>query len=156
MLLRLGFLFLSAVGFSQSGKHYVKYHDASGRMMEEGWMLQDEKTDYWFTYFPDGSIKSKGAYTEDQKNGYWYFYNTDATLIKEGHYKNGLAVSWWIFYKPNGISEKIQFEHGNREGYALIYKNGKLFKAEHYKNDNLTGSWTSLYQFKKDNPNARF
>lgn len=156
MILRLVILLVCAVGFSQSAKHYSKTYYENGNLKAEGWLLNESKTDYWYFYNTDGSLNAKGSFTDDKKNGYWYFYAADEQLLKEGHYKNDEAADWWVFHKPGGISEKVQFKYGSRQGYALIYKNGTLFKAERYKNDILTGSWTSVSQFKKDNPNARF
>jgi len=52
--------------------------------------------------------------------------------------------------------EKIQYQNNVKEGYGLLYKDEKLIKANRYDQDQLSGSWTNISQFKKDNPNARF
>ena len=156
MLLRILFFLIINVTFSQSEKSYVKNYDPVGNMTEEGWVSEGKKTGYWYFYQSNGGLKSKGSFNQDQKQGYWYFYDKDGNLLKEGHYQKDLAINWWIFYKPQGISEKVQFKQGRREGYALIYKNGTLFKAERYEDNRITGSWTSVSGFRRDNPNARF
>lgn len=156
MLIKILIVILLQTGFSQSEKHYIKNYDDAGNLTEEGWMKEGKKSGYWYFYQSNGSLESKGHFAEDQKQGYWYFYDQNGNLLKEGHYQKDLAINWWIFYKAQGISEKVQFKKGRREGYALIYKNGTLFKAERYENNRITGSWTSISGFKRDNPNARF
>lgn len=136
-------------------KMYSKSYYSNGNLKAEGWKQMDTKTDYWIFYHKNGPIASKGHFNDGKRNGYWYFYDQNHTLIKEGHYKNENAVNWWVFYSENMNTEhRFQYKFNKKNGFALIYKNGNLIKAEKYKNDKKLGEWTSIAAFKRDNPNA--
>ncbi|MFC7358039.1 toxin-antitoxin system YwqK family antitoxin [Jejudonia soesokkakensis] len=136
-------------------KLYSKSYYSNGTLKAEGWKQMDIKTDYWIFYHENGSIASKGHFDDGKRNGYWYFYDQNRKPVKEGHYKKGSAENWWIFYSEDlKIEHRYQYKFNKKNGFALIYKNGTLIKAEKYKNDKKLGEWTSLAAFKKDNPNA--
>ncbi|HEA30230.1 MAG TPA: hypothetical protein ENH91_09585 [Leeuwenhoekiella sp.] len=137
-------------------KTYLKTYYKSGTIKAEGWMEENQKTDYWYFYHPNGTLGSKGSFIKDKKSGYWYFYDQQSRLLREGHYESGNKENWWIFYDTAAIMRKVQFEKNARNGYCLIYENRVIKKAERYKNDTLKGSWTSMAAFKRDNPNASF
>ncbi|MFI8377241.1 toxin-antitoxin system YwqK family antitoxin [Leeuwenhoekiella sp. NPDC079379] len=141
---------------NQLEKDYYKEYFENGNLKSEGWMLNSQKTDYWYYYFENGNVKGKGSYETNKKDGYWYYYTKNNKLESQGHYKNGKRVDWWVVQKENNVVEKVKFVNDAKEGFSLLYKNGRLFKAQHYENNVLTGAWTSIATFKKDNPNARF
>lgn len=155
-MLRIVFLLFTTFCFSQSNKAYSKTYYESQVLKSEGWIENGKKNGYWYFYFENENIDSKGDYVNDLKNGYWFYYGTDGKLLKEGHYVNNQKTAWWILYVGDHTTIKIQYENNMREGYALLYKNGNLYKAEKYSKDTLTGSWTSLKSFKKQNPDAFF
>ena len=90
----------------------------------------------------------------------FYFGGHDGIInFKEGHFIKDKAEKWWIIYdiagnKENRITRKYQYKNNKKNGYCLLYKNDKLFKAEKYSNDLKLGEWTDIFSFKKDNPNA--
>ncbi len=151
-------LYLSAGGMQE--KEYIRSYYEDGTIATEGWLFQHQKTDYWFEYHPNGTIASKGHFKNDEKDGYWFFYTSDGKLYKEGHFVNNKAENWWIIYdiaalnKKTQITRKLQYQNNKKNGYCLLYKNGTLFKAEKYNNDQKTGEWTDVLSFKRDNPNA--
>lgn len=140
---------------AQEEKKFVRIFDAQDNIQSQGWMLNNEKVDFWTFYHPNGNILKKGHYNHDKKTGYWYFYNENKMLLKEGAFTNDYANNWWIFYNDTG-KKKIQYKNGVKEGYALVYKNNSLEKAERYSENKKTGEWTSYLVFKKDNPNIKF
>ncbi|WP_035899780.1 toxin-antitoxin system YwqK family antitoxin [Leeuwenhoekiella sp. MAR_2009_132] len=150
------FFILFLITGNQSEKRYYKEYFENGNLKSEGWMLNSQKTDYWYYYFENGNVKGKGSYETNKKDGYWFYYTVNNKLESQGHYKNGKRVDWWVVQKENDVVEKVKFVNDVKEGYSLLYKNGRLFKAQHYENNVLTGAWTSVATFKKDNPNARF
>ena len=154
-LLKLLFVFFLYYGVPQE-KVYLKEYYENGTLKAEGWILNSQKTDYWYFYYENGNVKGKGSYETNKKDGYWYFYAENNQILSQGHYKNGKRTDWWVFNNKNKVVEKVKFVNDAKEGYGLFYKDGKLFKAQHYKNDVLTGAWTSVSSFKKDNPNAKF
>ncbi|WP_405329879.1 toxin-antitoxin system YwqK family antitoxin [Leeuwenhoekiella sp. LLG6367-2.1] len=148
-------MFVLVMG-SNEQKTYIKEYYENGILKSEGWSVNNQKTDYWFYYFENGNVKGKGSYETNKKNGYWFFYNQSNAVISQGHYQNGKRVDWWVLLREKNVVEKVQFVNDVRQGYSLLYKNGNLFKAQHYKDNILTGAWTSIAHFKKDNPNAQF
>ncbi len=140
--------------FAQEKEYLKEYYD-SGVLEHEGWRRGGERQDYWIFYRKDGSILRKGEYRNNQMHGYWYFYSEENTLLKEGHFIFGLAEKWWILYEGNMV-KKVRFEAGRKTGFALCYQDEKLKMVEKYIADEKTGEWTSLYAFKKDNPEVKF
>jgi len=148
--------FISA-GVPTIEKTYSKEFYENGHVKSEGWLTMDIKTDYWIYYHPNGVIKAKGHFKNNKKTGYWYFYSEINEKLKEGHYYNGLAEQWWIFYDiANEEETKFQYKKNKKNGFALIYKNNRLIRAEKYKDDTKIGEWTSVIAFKRDNPNVTF
>lgn len=108
---------------------------------------------YLKNYFESGSMKSEGWMTESQKTDYWYYYYENGNKKQEGHYVANKKADWWLFYNINGrISKKVEFKNNLQEGLCLIYKNGELIKAEQYKAGVKINEWTTLSDYRKDNP----
>ena len=138
-------------------KLYAKNYYDNGVLKAEGWEIGDMKMGYWIFYYENGQVKSKGHFQNNSKNGYWYFHSEEGAVNKEGHYMSGKAENWWIFYDiANATTTKFQFKNNKKNGYALCYKKNKLKRAEKYEDDIKVGTWTSIYTFKRDNPNASF
>ena len=149
----ISFLFSSSV-FSQEETQpkYIKNYNEQHILIEEGWMKNGEKMEYWYTYYNDGSIKSKGNYKNDKKHGYWFYYSDLGKVQYEGHYENGNKTKWWITYDTKGVvTFKCQYQDNIKQGYSLCYKNGKLVKSEKYENNTKVDEWTSLWKFKLSN-----
>ncbi|TVZ51988.1 toxin-antitoxin system YwqK family antitoxin [Dokdonia sp. Hel_I_53] len=127
MFLRFILLVCTTVCFSQTDKIYSKI------------------------YYDGEILKSEGWLQNDKRDGYWFFYNKEGELLKEGHYSQGKRTDWWILYGKDNTITKVQYNDDVKDGYALLYKNDKLYKAKKYSGDQLTGTWTSLKKFKRDN-----
>ncbi len=136
-------------------EEYIKEYYASSILKAEGWMENNQKTGYWKYYHPNASVQKKGPYHKGEKHGYWYFYSRENNLLKEGHFRNGIRNDWWVFHNGNDAL-KVQYQDGQREGYALVYEQNKLRKALKYKHDKKVGEWTSIIRFKIDNPTVNF
>lgn len=123
------FFVLTFFGTTES-KTYVKYYHPNGKLKEEGWVINDKKTDYWFYYHENGLKK------------------------EEGHYKNNQKVNWWIFYdEKQTITRKCEFKSNKINGLSIVYSKGAIIKAEKYSNGKKVKTWTDLEEFKKDNYN---
>lgn len=148
---------LISVNYNLNSKYYVKEYFDNGTLKNEGWMKGDSRIKYWYTYYDDGNVKSQGKYENNIKNDYWYYYNAQNYKLVEGYYKIGMKNGWWTFINKDGSYEKIQFLNNEKEGLVLYYKKNKKtpFKADRYKRDKFLGSWTSLWQFKRDNPDLK-
>lgn len=144
---------IAAMPIDFAEKVYSKTYFSNGNLKAEGWKTGSIKTDYWYYYHANGNVAAKGHYTNNEKQGYWYFYSEIGNVLKEGHYDTGIAEKWWIFYDiATGVEERIQFETNRKNGYSLIYVRKRLKKVEQYQDDLKIGEWTSLWAFKKDNP----
>ncbi|MHA7056411.1 toxin-antitoxin system YwqK family antitoxin [Aquimarina sp. M1] len=158
------FIFTVIYAFSSSQiaitKEYHREYYTDGAIKAEGWIMDNQKIDYWYTYHRNGNISEQGHYSNNKKNGYWYFYSQENKLIKEGHFIDNKAEKWWIIYDiatsniKDQVTRKYQYQNDKKNGYGLLYRKNKLFKAEKYIDDQKTGEWTDIYSFKKDNPNA--
>lgn len=121
------FIVLNFIGNSDV-KTYIKHYYPNGKLKEEGWILNDKKTDYWFYYYENGLKK------------------------QEGHYKNNQKINWWIFYdEKQTIIKKCEFRNDKMNGLSIIYAKGEIIKAEKYNNGKKVKTWSSLSEFKKDN-----
>ena len=146
----LVFLVFSLIGYGQ--KNYQKNYFNTGILKSEGWIKNGEKTNYWKFYYENRSLKKEGHYANDNETKYWYFYHLNGIKKTEGHYSEGKKYKWWIYYDTKEeISHKCQFKNNLKDGYCLIYKDGKLVSAQKYKEDKLIKEWTDMETFKKEN-----
>jgi antitoxin component YwqK of YwqJK toxin-antitoxin module len=136
-------------------KAYIKEYYDTGSLKSEGWKTNNIKTGYWYFYHDTGQVASKGHFNNNEKEGYWYYYTPKGTRIKEGHYAKGFAENWWIFYDiANRKKQLFQYHKNQKNGFSLRYENNKLIMAEKYVNNKKEGQWTSIWEFKRDNPDA--
>ena len=141
-------------------KEYYREYYNDGSIKAEGWKMDNQKVNYWYSYHPNGTVSEKGHFVKNKKEGYWYYYSPQNKLIKEGHFINNKAEKWWIIYdialdnQKSNVVRKYQYKNNKKNGYCLLYRNSRLFKAEKYVDDQKTGEWTDVFSFKKDNPNA--
>ncbi len=123
------FFFVMLVFFgSAEEKRYVKNYFPNGNMKSEGWMQSEKKVDYWFYYYENGSKKEEGHYVDDEKQKWWLYYNLNGQLIK-----------------------KVEYKNNKLHGFAILYKNETIYKAEKYNMGIKTNEWTSLADYQKDN-----
>lgn len=118
--------FICFQSFAQ--KTYIKNYYPNKNLKEEGWILNDKKTDYWFYYYENGNKK------------------------EEGHYQNNQKTNWWIYYdEKQVITKKCEYKNNKLNGITIVYTKGEITKAEKYANGKKVKTWTSLDEFKKDN-----
>lgn len=121
-------LLMIFISYSFYQKEYLKNYHPNGKLKEEGWIIDDKKTDYWFYYYENGFKK------------------------EEGHYKNNQKVNWWIYYdEKQVVTKKCEFKSDKLNGLSIIYSKGEITKAEKYVNNIKVKTWTDLAKFKKDN-----
>ena len=116
-----------STSFGQT-KLYIKNYFENGKIESEGWMINNQKTNYWFYYFDNGNKK------------------------EEGHYLSNKKTKWWITYDDNEvIQKKCHFLDDKLEGLMFVYENGKIIRAEKYKMNIKIKQWHSIAAFRKDN-----
>ena len=150
-MLRFSLLFLVFTFWSPVKMYQKDYYD-NGQLKAQGWLVDNNKEDFWKFYYANGKMMQQGHYKNDRQDGYWYFYNSNGTLEKEGHFNSGKKTEWWLFYDGNGkISHKCQLQDGIKNGYCLTYKDEELASAEKYKNGKKIKEWFSFSSFRKEN-----
>ncbi|GAB5565534.1 MAG: hypothetical protein Wins2KO_25970 [Winogradskyella sp.] len=143
------FLF-SQLGIAQ--KHYQKNYFDNGQLESAGWMENGQKSKFWYYYHKNGNLKAKGHYKVNKKTKFWAFYNESGQLESEGHFNRGKRINWWVYYDNKGrVTHKCQVHNNKKNGYCLMYTNGKLSSAVKYKFDKKIKEWTDLRSFKKEN-----
>ncbi len=120
-------LLVTSFGVSDT-KSYIKNYHPNGKLKEEGWLLNNQKQEYWFFYYENGLKK------------------------EEGHYQNNQKVNWWIFYdEKQKITRKCEYKANKLNGITIVYNKGEITKAEKYSNGKKIKTWTDIDEFKKDN-----
>ena len=133
-------------------KIYQKNYFENGNIQSEGWLQNNQKTNYWKFYFNNGILKKEGHYNNNKPIKYWYFYHENGNKKSEGHFLNGNKNSWWLFYNVSGqLIAKAQYENNVKDGYCFRYKNKKIVKAEKYKAGQKIKEWVDYKSFSKEN-----
>ena len=136
-------------------KDYKKEYYSNGQLKAEGWQQMQQKTDYWIFYHANGQVASKGHFKANKRDGYWHFYNPSGHKEKEGHFILDSAENWWIFYDIGTRNKsKFQYKDNQKNGFCLRYSKSKLIKAEKYHAGKKLAEWTSLREFRRDNPDV--
>jgi len=152
LLTLICFLFSQQIFSQNTDLKYIKNCNENNQVLEEGWVHNGKRVNYWYQYYDNGTIKSKGNYKDNKKNGYWYLYLPNGNLKSEGHYLDNNKCKWWITYgDEEQILFKCQYLNNIKQGYSLCYSNGKLYKSEKYINDKKVDEWTSFWKFKLSN-----
>lgn len=128
MVKGLFFLLIITIFGNSEQKTYSKTYYPNGKIQSEGWMNQNQKVAYWFFYYENGNKKEEGHYLANKKQKWWLFYDSNETLLRKTEYQNDF---------PNGLN--------------LLYKNGKIVKAEKYQLGIKIKEWNSLSAYQKDN-----
>lgn len=144
------FLLISSALFCQ--KKYVKNYFNNGILKEEGWLTNNQKTDFWKFYHKNGNLKKEGHFKNNLETKYWYFYTRNFVSEKEGHFTNGQKNNWWLFYDAAGnVNHKCQLKNNEKNGYCLLYRKKKIIKASKYKDGKKINEWTDFSSFKNEN-----
>lgn len=140
-----------------SDRTYEKVYNDQGNLVAEGWMKNNQKIDYWIIYDQQGNIAEKGRFKKGSKDGYWYYYNQDQFISFQGRYTNGNRSGWWVFNHKNGGVIKLQYTKGEKNGLCLYFSQNenRPYKADRFRMGEHLGSWTSISDFKEDNPDIQ-
>lgn len=137
---------------SPTNETYKKIFYENGNIKAEGWTRNDKKENYWKFYYENGKTKKEGHFSNNNPTDYWYFYNSNGLKESEGHFINGNKADWWIFYdEQEKVSHKCQLKFNRKNGYCLMYENGKIVSATKYIDGKKIKAWHNLKDFKKEN-----
>lgn len=124
--------------------HFV-YTDHDGLTVVEAWYFRDGYASYNRFYYPDGKLLSEGYYLDQQKDSLWIYYRQDGRRIRSQTYKNGLADGVSRLYGPDDeVVEEMHWFRGLRHGdwwkhESQGYQNGT------YHLNKSTGPYRAFY-----------
>jgi len=112
-----------------------------GLLKEEGFVLNNQKTGMWITYFPDLKVKSMTSYIDGLKNGMSVKMSDRNQVESETPYLNDQLHGRKVKY---GFSRKFEevahYSHGQLDGPSKSYdKKGVITREIHYKAGALHG-----------------
>ena len=129
---------------SQSALKKAVKKDANGAVIEDGYLLDNEKTGTWTTYYEDGkSVKSITNYINGQPHGVHLEFSNRNQINIEAYYDQGVLNGPWKKIRTGTIYEKEAFyKNGQLDQYYREYhRNGKLMKEVQYKDGKMHGSF---------------
>jgi antitoxin component YwqK of YwqJK toxin-antitoxin module len=112
-----------------------KDYYSTGKILEEGLVLNNFQEGESKKYYPNGILESQGTFSKGKKNGLWtYHFSENGEIKYKQKYKNGKKDGAYLLM---GADQKINIE-GNylddeKIGEWNHYKNGKLEINQNYK-----------------------
>ena len=108
----------------------------------QGNYIKGKSEGQWIYYDSDGHILIEGVVKNDIQNGFWKYYDENGDWC-EGVIIDGKQERKWVYwystYREHG---ELLYINGNKEGNCIWwYKDGKLCREGHYKNDVGEGFW---------------
>lgn len=119
-----------------------KYED--GALLEEGYLLNGQRTGTWFTYELDSPYPQKiMTYAGGMANGPYFELNERGQIELKAYYKNNQLHGRWATYKFNRVIKEANYQNGQLDGVYREYQigNGKIQKEIQYKNGQIDGRY---------------
>jgi len=131
--------------FSNSALQKAMKGGANGNILEEGEVLNGQKSGTWVSYYEDEKIKSITNYVGGVPSGIHIAMNERGQLTEQAFYDNGVLHGKKTTYQSGSrIDQEWNYKMGKMEGvYKQFNKSGKLQKEINYKEDVYHG----LYRF---------
>lgn len=85
-------------------------------------------------YYPDGKPLIFAVYGWGFLHGDWSEYDEFGRIAIKGQYRNGLRDGIWAF-RAQGIVGR--YKEGKKQGKWKYYRNGRIFRIEKYRDDQL-------------------
>ncbi|MEO1625368.1 MAG: hypothetical protein AAFV25_09430 [Bacteroidota bacterium] len=116
--------------------------DDAGVVIEEGTMLNNQRSGTWTTYYPANSrVKSMSTYVNGLKNGKHIEMNDRGQVELEANYVDDVLDGPWTKYKfGSRKSKEVFYKMGVIDQFYREYHNtGKLMKDIQYKDGKMHG-----------------
>lgn len=117
--------------------------ETTGRLLEEGYLLNGKKTGAWVIYHDTGEenrIKYITSFVNGQKTGPALEISYRCQLIQQEHYTADLPNSVWIKYRNSRMEEETNYQDGQLHGpFKTFFRDGKLRQSGNYVNGELDG-----------------
>lgn len=98
----------------------------------------------YFSYYPDGTHKSRGAYDLGEPNGDWFWWHDNGNEQQQGRYVRGKKTGSWSAWHSNGNrAEEGDYLQGRKAGkWVSWFSSGARSEEGMYHNGMKDGSWT--------------
>ena len=103
---------------SENINGYIYYYYKSGKLSEEGLVVENNKEGTWKVYYDNGQLMTLEKWENNLQMDSSFAYFKDGNIKSKGLFINGLHSGKWTFY--DSLSGKI-------DGY-LLYENGKAIE----------------------------
>ncbi|MEM1323845.1 MAG: toxin-antitoxin system YwqK family antitoxin [Bacteroidota bacterium] len=118
--------------------------DENGNLVEEGTVINGQRSGTWITYHPDEAserVKTITTYTNGVKNGTFVELNDRGQVIVQCFFNNDQYDGVYSKFKFGSRKEKqISYKNGVLDGlYTEYHDNGKLRKEVPYRNGKIHG-----------------
>lgn len=138
--------------YSTSLRNKNRYYD-NGKIKTLGQSIGYHKQGEWREGILDTMntyIYRKGIYLDNQKEGLWKYYSDKDSLLFEETYNNKdefLEQNSRMSYNPfmKTFEKGIRKDYQKEGEWKSYYLNGKLFKVENYKQNELVGPYTEYF-----------
>jgi hypothetical protein len=94
-----------------------------------------KKTGRWYTFYPNGSLKTVVTFNDDVMNGEFKYFNTKGNLETSGTYLNGKKNGQWV----SSGGRKIE-QYSNDKVLSTVKKSKKELEAEEKSGKKAPGS----------------
>lgn len=116
--------------------------DANGKKVENGYVINGNKSGQWTQYDKDGKIKSIVNYIDGKKNGEELKFNTRGMVEGRTSYINDVLHGISGTYKNGRPEQEVSYKNGQFDGPTRKYfRNGKLQQEIFFKDGKQHGSY---------------
>lgn len=137
----------NVVNFPGSDMQKAIRVNGAGRILEEGELLNGNKTGTWITYHDIENliVSSVTNYVDGKKNGLWMSIANNNRVVAYGYYADDLKDGKWVTYNFSRRETEQEFKAGQLHGISrTFFKNGKdgqVKEETEYKNGVQDGDY---------------
>lgn len=130
----------SVVNFPNSNMQKAMRTDGSGKVLEEGEVLDGKKTGTWITYHDGANIIAQTVtnYVDGMRNGIWMRIGNNNRVEAYGYYANDKKDGKWVTYNFSRREKEESYSNGKLHGISRTFyktgKDGQIKEEVEYKN----------------------
>ena len=128
------------IDFPDSDFQKAFLYDGTGNIVEEGEVLNGQKTGTWITYHNNGKLMANTItnYVNGKKNGLYVFINDRNQMETIGYYLNDQQDGRWVSYKYTRRTTDKTYKNGKLNGFSRTFydtgKDGQVQEESEWKN----------------------
>ncbi len=143
LILYLCFFFSAPLAFGQQLMH--TYYKLEGEPLKEEFSINEkgELNGEYFSFYEDGTMKSKGYFAKNVSTGEWSYFFESGELRMKGEVVQGKNNgSWEYFYESGGKKMEGKLVDGKRQGLWVIYNTSGGKQSEgRFDGSTRVGTW---------------